>query len=136
MISSISPLENATTRFVPKSSAGGVLNLKSILVFSAYSCITSIYSEAGDCAVSETVIDVVRVTSTIGNSSLFTSTSDSFFADFSSFEEHAVIKLNINTIENNITKFLFIIDPFPFLLTLSIIFQYMYLLPPYFDTSL
>src|SRR5699024_8190519 len=93
-------------------------------------------SQAGDCAVPGAIIVIVSFSSTIGNPSLFTSTSDSFFADFSSFEEHAVIKLNINTIENNITKFLFIIDHFPFSLTLSIIFQYMYLLPPYFDTSL
>src|SRR5699024_10763231 len=107
-----------------------------ILVFSAYSCITSISSQAGDCAVPGAIIVIVSFSSTIGNPSLFTSTSDSFFADFSSFDEHAVIMLNINTIEKNITKYLFIIDPFPFLLSLSIIFQYMYLLPPYFDTSL
>src|SRR5699024_12603672 len=121
---------------VPKSTVEGVFKLKSRLVFSAYSCIASISTHAGDCSVAGAIIVIVRFSSTIGNPSLFTSTSDSFFADFSSFEEHAVIKLNINTIENNKTKFLFIIDPFPFLLTLSIIFQYMYLLPPYFDTSL
>src|SRR5699024_12720719 len=112
MISSISPLENAKFRFVPKSSAGGVLNLKSILVFSAYSCITSISSQAGDCAVPGAIIVIVSISSTIGNPSLFTSTSDSFFAVFSSFVEHDVIKQYINIIDNYYKKLTLYIETF------------------------
>src|SRR5699024_12543338 len=96
IISSISPLENAKLRFVPKSSAGGVLYLRFIFVFSAYSSSTSNSFQLGELPVPRAIIVIVNSSSTIGKLSSFASTS----ADYSSFlllwfAHHAVVRATV-----------------------------------------
>src|SRR5699024_3024678 len=115
IISSISPLENAKLRFVPKSSAGGVLYLKFIFVFSAYSSSTSNSFQLGELPVPGAIIVIINSSSTIGKPSSFTYTSaDRSSLLLLSFDEQAVITASIKASVKDVHIVLFIIRKYSF----------------------